>query len=76
LGVDLRVIEAALNHVSGTKAGIVGVYQRAEHREAVRAAFEAWDTRIAMLTGEAPPPQTSFRSAEHEFRERKSSDAG
>ncbi len=39
-----------LNHVSGTKAGIVGVYKRAEHREAVRAAFEAWDSRIAELT--------------------------
>ena len=51
LGVDLRVIEAALNHVSGTKAGIVGVYQRAEHREAVRAAFVGWDARIAGLTG-------------------------
>lgn len=55
LGVDLRVIEAALNHVSGTKAGIVGVYQRAEHREAVRAAFEAWDTRIVELTGQERP---------------------
>ena len=55
LGVDLRVIEAALNHVSGTKAGIVGVYQRAEHREAVRAAFDAWDTRIAELTGQERP---------------------
>ena len=54
-GVDLRVIEAALNHVSGTKAGIVGVYQRAEHREAVRAAFDAWDTRVAALTGEERP---------------------
>jgi hypothetical protein len=52
LGVDLRVIEAALNHVSGTKAGIVGVYQRAEHREAVRAAFGAWDACIAGLTGQ------------------------
>ena len=49
LGVDLRVIEAALNHVSGTKAGIVGVHQRAEHREAVRAAFEVWDVSIAAL---------------------------
>ncbi|PWU01240.1 MAG: integrase, partial [Candidatus Melainabacteria bacterium] len=55
LGVDLRVIEAALNHVSGTKAGIVGVYQRAEHREAVRAAFEAWDARVAGLAGEERP---------------------
>jgi len=64
LGVDLRVIEAALNHVSGTKAGIVGVYQRAEHREAVRAAFEAWDTRIAGLTGkERPSNVVSFSRA-------------
>lgn len=55
LRVDLRVIEAALNHVSGTKAGIVGVYQRAEHREAVRAAFEAWDARIAEFAGEERP---------------------
>jgi hypothetical protein len=55
LGVDLRVIEAALNHVSGTKAGIVGVYQRAEHREAARAAFEAWDARVAELTGQERP---------------------
>ncbi len=55
LGVDLRVIEAALNHVSGTKAGIVGVYQRAEHREAVRAAFEAWDSRVAELTCQERP---------------------
>ena len=64
LGVDLRVIEAALNHVSGTKAGIVGVYQRAEHREAVRAAFGAWDAYILGLVGrEAPSNVFPLRSA-------------
>jgi integrase len=45
LGVKLEVIEALLNHVSGTRAGIVGVYQRhayeAEMREAVEK-FEEW----------------------------------
>ncbi len=55
LAVDLRIIKAALNHVSGTKADIVGVYQRAEHREAVRAAFDAWDNRLAGLTGQERP---------------------
>ena len=55
MGVDLRVIEASLNHVSGTKAGIVGVYQRAEHREAVRAAFGAWDAYILGLIGQESP---------------------
>lgn len=55
LGVDTRVVETALNHVSGTKAGIVGVYQRADHRDAVRAAFEAWDRKVAELV-DCPPP--------------------
>ncbi len=55
LGIDTRIVETALNHVSGTKAGIVGVYQRAEHREAVSAAFQAWARRIAELTGEPGP---------------------
>jgi len=54
LGVDTRVVETALNHVSGVKSGIVGVYQRAEHREAVRAAFAAWDTRVAELVASLP----------------------
>jgi integrase len=55
LGIDTRVVEAALNHVSGTKAGIVGIYQRADHRDAVKAAFEAWGARVADLV-ESPPP--------------------
>ncbi len=55
LGTDTRVVETALNHVSGTKAGIVGVYQRSEHREAVKAAFEAWGRYIGELTGEPCP---------------------
>ena len=45
LGIRLEVIEALLNHVSGTRAGIVGVYQRhryeAEMRDAVRV-FDEW----------------------------------
>jgi integrase len=55
LGVDTRVVETALNHVSGTKAGIVGVYQRSDHRDAVKAAFEAWGARVAGLM-DCPPP--------------------
>ncbi len=49
LGVDTRVVEAALNHVSGTKAGIVGVYQRSQHREAVKDAFDAWGAYVEQL---------------------------
>jgi len=45
LGVKLEVIESLLNHISGTRAGIIGVYNRhryeAEMREAV-TTFEVW----------------------------------
>lgn len=57
LGIDLSIIETALNHVSSTKSGIVGVYRSAEHREAVRAAFLAWDARIAKLTEQDEPSE-------------------
>ena len=47
LGVRLEVTEALLNHVSGTRSGIVGVYQQhrweAEKREAIRQ-WEAYLT--------------------------------
>jgi integrase len=56
LGIDTRVVETALNHVSGTKAGIVGIYQRAKHRDAVKTAFKAWAAQVAHLTGDDPGP--------------------
>jgi integrase len=42
LGVSLVVIEKVLNHVSGSLAGIVGVYQRHEFAEEKRAALQRW----------------------------------
>jgi integrase len=55
LGIPTHIVETALNHVSGAKAGIVGVYQRAEHKEAVRAAFEAWAKRVIDIVGGGVP---------------------
>jgi integrase len=63
LGVDTRVVETALNHVSGTKAGIVGVYPRGDHREAVRAAFRAWGGHVAALVSREPLSSTMFPNA-------------
>ena len=40
LGISLPVIEKCLNHVSGSFAGIVGVYQRHDYAAEKRAAFE------------------------------------
>jgi integrase len=42
LGVRLEVTEAALNHLSGARSGIVGVYQRHNYFDEKRAALNAW----------------------------------
>ena len=49
LGVRLEVIEALLNHVSGTRSGIVGVYQRYDYLPEMRAAVEKWEAHLATL---------------------------
>jgi integrase len=49
LGVRLEVTEAILNHMSGTRAGIVGVYQRHDWAMEKRAALEAWSAYLGKL---------------------------
>ena len=55
LGVNLPVIEKLLNHVSGSFAGIVGVYQRHSFADEKRAAMTAWARHVEGLVsgGEA-----------------------
>jgi integrase len=49
IGIDLHVIERALNHISGSFSGIVGVYQRHKYEDDVRRALEAWARQIVSL---------------------------
>lgn len=49
LGVRLEVIEAVLGHVSGTRAGIVGIYQRHRFTSESREALAAWAAHIERL---------------------------
>ncbi|WP_082521257.1 MULTISPECIES: tyrosine-type recombinase/integrase [unclassified Sphingopyxis] len=42
LGVRFEVTEAVLNHVSGSRAGIAGVYQRHDWASEKRDALDAW----------------------------------
>lgn len=51
LGVRLEVTEAVLNHLSGTRAGIVGVYQRHTFTDEKRAALEMWVAEVERLVG-------------------------
>ena len=48
------VTEAVLNHVSGTRAGVVGIYQRHDWSAEKRAALDAWVRHVLELAaGEA-----------------------
>ena len=49
LGVRLEVTEAALNHVSGSRAGIVGIYQRHDWADEKRTALTAWGAHVAAV---------------------------
>ena len=46
LGVRLEVTEAVLNHVSGSRKGIVGVYQRHGWETEKAAALNAWTAHV------------------------------
>jgi integrase len=46
LGVRLEVTEAILNHVSGSRGGIAGIYQRHDWANEKRAALDAWAAHV------------------------------
>jgi integrase len=50
LGVRFEVTEAVLNHVSGSRSGVAGVYQRHNWREEKREALDAWAAHLASVT--------------------------
>jgi integrase len=49
LGVKPHVIEALLNHISGHKAGIVGVYNKATYQIEVKNALAIWADHVASI---------------------------
>jgi hypothetical protein len=51
----LQVIEAVLGYVSGSRSGVVGVYQRHSFDAEKRAALEAWGAHVmALVEGRTP----------------------
>jgi integrase len=64
LGVRLEVTEAVLNHVSGSRAGIVGVYQRHDYVAEKHTALTAWGEHVAAIVEgrEAGRNVTAFRA--------------
>jgi integrase len=54
LGVQPHIIEAVLNHVSGHKGGVAGIYNRATYDKEKREALNLWAEHVtAMVEGRA-----------------------
>jgi integrase len=51
IGIQPHIIEAVLNHISGHKGGVAGIYNRANYAAEKAAALARWDKHIASLVG-------------------------
>lgn len=49
LGVLPHIVEAVLNHVSGHKAGVAGIYNRARYEDDARAALVTWAEHVTSI---------------------------
>jgi integrase len=49
LGTPIHITEKFLNHISGTFAGITGVYQRHSYKDEMKSAVELWERRLAEI---------------------------
>lgn len=54
LGVRFEVTEATLNHISGAKGGVAGIYQKHNWAEEKRTALDAWARHVAAITADKP----------------------
>jgi integrase len=55
LKVALPVTEAVLNHVSGSKSGVAGIYQQHEYTDEKRDAVELWGEELNRIVNSPPP---------------------
>lgn len=51
IGIAPHIIEQILNHQSGHRAGVAGIYNRSSYVREVRAALALWEDHIRSLVG-------------------------
>jgi integrase len=51
LGVAPHIVEAVLNHASGHKAGVAGVYNQARYASEKRRALDLWGAHVTAIIG-------------------------
>jgi hypothetical protein len=60
IGILPHIIEAVLNHVSGHKGGVAGIYNRANYPQQVKNALAMWADHIRAITTGAQPKVIPF----------------
>jgi integrase len=53
IGVQPHIIEAVINHVSGHKSGVAGIYDRATYSAEKREALNAWANHLQVAIAQA-----------------------
>lgn len=61
IGIAPHVIEAVVNHVSGHKAGIAGVYNKATYLPEKRRAMAVWADLVAAIVADTPDKVVPIR---------------
>jgi integrase len=64
LGVAPHIVEAVLNHASGHKAGVAGIYNHARYENEKRRALSLWGAHVAAIVegGEAQGNVTPIKA--------------
>lgn len=71
LGVLPHVIEALLNHISGHKSGVAGIYNRSSYEREVRTALALWADHIRAIIAGEPSKVVSIEKAKSSRRPAK-----
>jgi hypothetical protein len=50
IGVQPHIVEAVLNHVSGHKGGVAGIYNKSTYATEKAGALARWDAHVAART--------------------------
>jgi integrase len=61
LGIQPHVVEAALNHVSGARAGVAGTYNRSTYAREKKAALDLWADRLMAIVEGCASNVTALR---------------
>ena len=54
IGIAPHIIEAVVNHISGHKGGVAGVYNRAKYSEEKRSALQRWADHVDHIVAGRP----------------------